>query len=48
MPSSGTHAAAGGSTSLGRRVNIDTMVALCMAVERAEFRPEPAELLGWL
>ena len=28
--------------------NIDAMIALAMAVERAEFRPEPVELLGWL
>jgi phage terminase large subunit-like protein len=30
------------------RVNIDGVIALCMAVERAEYRPEPVELLGWL
>ena len=30
------------------RANIDGIVALCMAVERAEFKPEPVELLGWL
>ena len=30
------------------RTNIDGVIALCMAVERAEFRPEPVELLGWL
>ncbi len=24
------------------------IVALCMAVERAEFQPEPVEILGWL
>jgi len=24
------------------------VIALAMAVERAEFRPEPVELLGWL
>jgi phage terminase large subunit-like protein len=27
---------------------IDALVALCMAVERAEQRPEPARLVGWL
>jgi phage terminase large subunit-like protein len=32
----------------GPRVNIDAIVALAMAVERAEHRPEPVELLGWL
>ncbi len=30
------------------RTNIDAVIALAMAVERAEFRPEPVELLGWL
>jgi phage terminase large subunit-like protein len=30
------------------RANIDAIVALCMAVERAEHQPEPLELLGWL
>jgi hypothetical protein len=30
------------------RANIDAVIALCMAVERAEFKPEPVELLGWL
>ena len=30
------------------RANIDAMIALAMAVERAEFKPEPVELLGWL
>ncbi len=30
------------------RTNIDAIVALCMAVERAEHKPEPVELLGWL
>lgn len=32
----------------GPRVQIDAMIALCMAVERAEQRPEPVELIGWL
>ena len=30
------------------RTHIDAMIALCMAVERAEHEPEPVELLGWL
>jgi len=30
------------------RTNIDAIIALAMAVERAEHRPEPVELLGWL
>jgi phage terminase large subunit-like protein len=30
------------------RTHIDGIVALAMAVERAAFRPEPVELLGWL
>ena len=30
------------------RTHIDAMIALCMAVERAEYQPEPVELLGWL
>jgi phage terminase large subunit-like protein len=30
------------------RTHIDGVVALAMAVERAEFTPEPVELLGWL
>jgi phage terminase large subunit-like protein len=31
-----------------QRANIDAIVALAMAVERAEQVPEPVELLGWL
>ncbi len=31
-----------------RGENIDGVVALCMAVERAALRPEPVQLLGWL
>lgn len=31
-----------------RSDNIDAMIALCMALERAEFKPEPVELLGWV
>ena len=31
-----------------RSSNIDGLVALCMALERAEQRPEPVRLLGWL
>jgi hypothetical protein len=30
------------------RTNIDAVMALAMAVERAEHRPETVELLGWL
>jgi phage terminase large subunit-like protein len=30
------------------RANIDAIIALAMAVERAEHKPEPVELLGWL
>ena len=30
------------------RTHIDGIVALAMAVDRAEFKPEPVELLGWL
>jgi len=30
------------------RANIDAIIALCMAVERAEQKPEPVALLGWL
>ena len=30
------------------RANIDAIIALAMAVERAEHQPEPVELLGWL
>lgn len=30
------------------RAQIDAAIALCMAVERAEHRPEPARLLGWI
>ena len=30
------------------RSNIDAIIALAMAVERAEHRPEPVQLLGWL
>lgn len=31
-----------------RSENIDAVIALCMAVERAALRPEPVELLGWV
>jgi phage terminase large subunit-like protein len=30
------------------RANIDAMIALAMAMERAEHQPEPVELVGWL
>jgi phage terminase large subunit-like protein len=31
-----------------RADTVDAIIALCMALERAEFKPEPVELLGWL
>jgi phage terminase large subunit-like protein len=31
-----------------RSDNIDAIIALCMALEAAEVKPEPVELLGWL
>jgi hypothetical protein len=31
-----------------RSLNIDALVALAMALERAELKPEPVRLLGWL
>jgi phage terminase large subunit-like protein len=34
--------------SPARSVNIDSVVALAMALERAEAKPAPVELLGWL
>jgi hypothetical protein len=30
------------------RANIDAIIALAMAVERAEFQPAPVKLIGWL
>lgn len=33
---------------LGKDEQIDGVVALAMACERAEFRPEPVKLLGWI
>ena len=33
--------------STNPRANIDSVIALAMAVERAEHKPEPVELLGW-
>ena len=32
----------------GARMRIDAIIALCMAIERAEEKPAPVELLGWL
>ncbi len=32
----------------GRTDSIDALIALSMALERAEHQPEPVELLGWL
>jgi phage terminase large subunit-like protein len=31
-----------------RTAQIDAVIALAMAVERAEYKPAPAQLLGWL
>jgi phage terminase large subunit-like protein len=31
-----------------RETNIDAIIALCMALERAKYEPEPVELIGWL
>jgi hypothetical protein len=31
-----------------RRAQIDAVVGLAMAVERAEHKPEPVQPLGWL
>jgi phage terminase large subunit-like protein len=31
-----------------RSAQIDAVVALAMAIERAEARPEPVQLVGWL
>ena len=31
-----------------RSAPIDAVIALAMALERAERKPEPVELLGWL
>lgn len=33
---------------LARADQIDAVIALCMAVERAEHQPEPVQLLGWV
>jgi hypothetical protein len=33
---------------LNPRANIDAIIALAMAVERAEHQPEPVQLVGWL
>jgi hypothetical protein len=30
------------------RIHIDGVIALAMALDRAENQPQPAELLGWL
>ena len=32
----------------GRADKIDAVVALCMALDRTENRPQPAQLIGWL
>ena len=31
-----------------KETNIDAVIALCMAVSRAQQKPQPVELLGWL
>jgi len=31
-----------------RSAQIDAVIALCMALERAEHRPAPVQLVGWL
>jgi hypothetical protein len=31
-----------------RTDHFDALIALCMALERGEHQPEPAQLLGWL
>jgi phage terminase large subunit-like protein len=31
-----------------RDSQIDAVVALAMAVERAQYQPEPAQIVGWL
>jgi phage terminase large subunit-like protein len=31
-----------------KEINIDAIIALAMAVDRAEHKPEPVELHGWL
>jgi hypothetical protein len=31
-----------------RSANIDSIIALAMALERAESRPEPVRVLGWV
>jgi hypothetical protein len=41
-------ATSSGTVEHNARVNIDAMIALAMAVERAEQKPEPVELLGSL
>jgi hypothetical protein len=46
MQSLATVAGAGVSTAPGD-AKIDALIALCMAVERAEHKPEPV-LLGWI
>jgi hypothetical protein len=31
-----------------RGAQIDAVIALCMAVERAQFKPQKARLVGWI
>jgi hypothetical protein len=35
-------------TKAHRTAQIDAVIAMAMAVERAEYRTEPMRLLGWL
>jgi hypothetical protein len=39
---------ADGLGQVAARINIDAMIALATAVERADQRPAPVEILGWL
>ena len=32
----------------GREVNIDAIIALCMALDRMEDQPTPVRLIGWI
>ena len=32
----------------GREVNIDAIIALCMALDRMEDQPTPVQLIGWI
>jgi hypothetical protein len=47
-PSPSTPAAADGSVRPPEAFKVDGIVALAMAVERAEVKPAPVALVGWL